>query len=188
MNQPLRQNKCELWVAIAALFIFVGFGLPFIAADIGGRMHKLAANGVVAQATVNAKREEKWRENNYRGVPKRPRKRQTLNISFDRMANIRHQDFVAGKPIEPPADQLPITLDLIVGLDEYAKYSEGSKVAVTFLPDSASFDKDSLQLTETVVEQGGPGFIYALHAAAAAMLLLGLWAGHRGWKQDKENA
>ncbi len=186
MSDANSGKKAELWVAIAALALMFAIVLPFVGADINGRMNKLREQGVVAAAVITLKHKEESRETQVQAGGGRLVSRQEIvqifDLSFDALAATKFSEYVVGVPLRQSSNPLPYPYTMIVGPDVYGRYKQGDTILVTFLGDDLVYDKDSFQLYETVKAQSEFGYAIWFYIASVALLIFGLWAGLRAWR------
>jgi len=191
MTARRKSEKGGFWIAVAAFAFLASLALPFVAADIGGRMKELRGEGVVSAAIIEGKEQAKSRATKVQAgggrLVSRNAIEQTFTLSFDNQAATRHRDYKPGGKLASKGSPVPYPYTITVGPEIYARYDEGDTILVTFLPDAVSYDKDSFQLTEIVNQQSQSGFMAWLYLGALMSLVVGIWAGHRGWKQGKKS-
>lgn len=171
-------NSGQLQVAIAALLVIAAVLLLVVAHDLSARMQRLAGEGLVDQAEILAKRQVDRERTDYRGRPRPGRTDYLLMLSVNTRAATTHREFVKTGAVRRSEGSLRITHELPVPKAVYERHEVGSRIAVTFLSGQLGFDKDGLQLTEVVAQQGSGGYLLALRLAALGSLLLGILLGY----------
>ncbi|MCP5396385.1 MAG: hypothetical protein H6918_06580 [Sphingomonadaceae bacterium] len=175
----------SLWSAIGALFLLAALFLPLAAQDMAGRLGTLRSEGKVDLATVTAKRFVDRERTNYRGVPRPGFSDYYVMLSVNTKSVTPHGDYVRTQALQPFSGGLNITHELEVPGPVWDRLEKDDTVAVTFLPDHLPFDKDSIQLTEVVEEQGSASFQLLLWALALVSGMLGAFCLSRGWKAGR---
>lgn len=172
----------SLWTAVGVLFLLGALFLPLVAHDLNGRLGKLRGEGVVDTATVMSKRFVDRERTDYRGLPRPGFSDYYLTLSFDTKSHTPHAEYLRTDKLRPWSGSLRVSHEIEVPGPVWDKAAEGGRVAVTFFPDRLVFDRDSLQLTEVVEEQGSNSYQAMLWAAAVLSFAFGVLFLWRGWK------
>ena len=171
----------SLWTASGALLLLAALFLPVVASDVHNRLGKLRSQGVVDVATVTEKRFVDRERTDFRGLPRPGFSDYYLTLSFDRGSHTPHPEYLRSGTLRSAPGTLRVSQELEVPGPHWDRAREGDTIAVTFLPARMVFDKDSLQLTEIVEEQGSDFFQICLWLAAMLSLISGGLCLWRGW-------
>lgn len=186
-----RKMQGEFLLACALGGVLAGTGAAFMASDVGSRMSTLRENGVVSAAQITGKQSRESRETKVIGGGRRVSQHTTdytLSLRFDLHAATPHRDFVTGAVLKSNSEPLPFPTSIDVSRQVYDTHNEGGTIMVTFLPDVASYDKDSFQLTETVEQQSSFGFLIWWYLGAATSLAFAAWGVRRFMQLNRPDA
>lgn len=189
MSQPKKDGNAGLWAAITALALMFAIALPVVGADINNRMNKLRDHGVVTAALITGKHYSEQRETAVQAGGGKAVSRNTINetfdLSIDRIASSTFYDVANGGTVRQSNDPVLYSYTMNVGPAVFEQFNEGDTILVTFLPDSATFDKDSIQLFETVRSQSKANFAIWFYITSALLLIIGIWAGFKTYRANK---
>ncbi|NML04809.1 hypothetical protein [Sphingomonas sp. G-3-2-10] len=164
----------EWLLIISALSFMAAPLLVFVTVEDDARVADLRRRGVTAEARVIGKSEWSYLQDDRRGRP-RSRTERSIRLSYDALSRTPHAEFEAGRRAAPHANLAIVSTDIPVGRDEYAGFSEGDRVMVTYLPG----DSGRPELSDWVARRatGAQGPIQYL--VAALLVILGIWTGLR---------
>lgn len=161
------------WLLVVSVLSFMAAPLlVFVTVEDDARIADLRRRGVTAQALVTGKSERSYTQDDRRGRP-RSRTERSIRLSYDALSRVPHAEFEAGRGIAAQASLAATSADIPVGRDDYAAFSEGDRVMVTYLPGESGRP----ELSEWVARRatGGQGLIQYL--VAALLAILGIWTG-----------
>lgn len=168
-------KRGEVWKVVSVLCLMAAALLLVATFEDDERIANLRRDGVTAQAVVIGRSERPFAENDFRGRP-RSRTARVIRLSYDPHSTTPHSAYEAGRPIPPPMGHERRLVDIPVGSPDFARFVEGSRVMVTYLP----AESGQADLSEWVKARGGNTQRLMQMLVAGLLAVVGIWAA-RGW-------